>query len=308
MPTCMLDLDRQLRAALPDLLGSTEDGDFVLGYAQVTRMCSGNTIKRHVDSPHFGDVIVTIGLAGSADVLLFPASSGELGGGYASRHERHKAPSVPDWLACTTIHAGEAYVLYGICRQRYAHSIVSSPTDACSPEFGPSVSRVAVTLRYQRRSYCDVQSRLLLRAQRAAAPLHIEGRSAASSTATDPSPSPPLTPAEEKARSAAVEDFAPGAIVDVLATTNPRRNPFTQPALVLGFVLRRPERGGSSSALVRRLRVQYLSDGRTVAAAPEAVLEFDDVDPETAVRSSAATVRRCYEEHPELREQGGETV
>ena len=85
-----------------------------------------------------------------------------------------------------------------------------------------------------------------------------------------------------------------------MATTNPKRNPFTQPALVLGRVLRRPARGGSSSALVPLLLVQYLSDGRTVAAAPEALLEFDDVDPETAVRSTAATIRRCCEEHPEL--------
>ena len=32
----------------------------------------------------------------------------------------------------------------------------------------------------------------------------------------------------------------------------------------------------------------------------EALLEFDDVDPEMAVRSTAATIRRCCEEHPEL--------
>jgi len=250
-----------------------------------------------VDSPHFGDVIITVGLAGSAEVLLFPASAGELGAG-------HKAPSVPNWLACTTIGAGDAYVLYGVCRHRYAHSIHSAPTDSGSPEFGSSVSRVAVTLRYQRRSYCDVQSRLLLRAQ-CAAPPRAEGSAAAHSTvaAADPSPSPPLTSAEERACLAPAEDFAPGTIVDVMAITNPERNPFTQPAVVLGQLLCRPRRGGSTSAPVRRLRVQYLSDRRTVASAPEALLEFDEVDPETAVRSSVVTISRCYEEHPELREQ-----
>ena len=32
----MLQLDAQLRQALPDLLGTAEDGEFVLAYAQVT--------------------------------------------------------------------------------------------------------------------------------------------------------------------------------------------------------------------------------------------------------------------------------
>ncbi len=296
--------------ALPDLLGGAEDGDFVLGYAQITRMCTGNLISPHVDSPHFGDVIVTVGLAGSAEVLLSPASASGLGTGWVSRHERYRPPPVPGWLQCNTVHAGEAYVLYGICRQRYAHSIFSAPTDPCSPEFGSSVSRVALTLRYQRRSYCDVESRELLRAQRGAAPpmapphskSHSKSHAAASSTASDPSPPPP-TPAEERAHCTPYEDFAPGTVIDVKATMNPERNPFTQPALVLGHILSRPRGGGSSSAPVRRLRVQYLSDGRTVAVAPEALLEFDSVDPEKAVRSSAATVRRCCEEHPELRER-----
>ena len=47
--------------------------------------------------------------------------------------------------------------------------------------------------------------------------------------------------------------------------------------------------------------MQYLSDGRTVAAAPEALLEFDDVDPEMAVRSTAAgRSAAAAREHPEL--------
>ena len=36
-------------------------------------MCTGNEIKHHVDSPPFGDVIVPVGLAGSAHVLWWEA-------------------------------------------------------------------------------------------------------------------------------------------------------------------------------------------------------------------------------------------
>ena len=59
VPPCILALDEELCAALPALLGRA-DGDFVLAYAQVTRMCSGNEIEWHTDSPHFGDVIITV--------------------------------------------------------------------------------------------------------------------------------------------------------------------------------------------------------------------------------------------------------
>ena len=57
-----------------------------------------------------------------------------------------------------------------------------------------------------------------------------------------------------------------------------------------------------ASARVPMLYVQYLCDRRTPASAAEALLEFDWVRPETVAPSDAATVRRCLEQHAELKE------
>ena len=286
VPPCILELDRQLHEELPELLGKYDDGDFTLAYAQVTRMCTGNEIEWHLDSPHFGDVIITVGLAGNADVRLRRAAHSKLGGGWQGKTERTRAPDVPLWLEVSRVGVGDAYSLAGCCRHRYEHKILSDPTDAHSPEFGAGVSRVAVTLRYFRRSFCQVETRRLL-------------------TGAQPSLSQqrPLTAAEELARNVPAAPSQQFCVVDVKATHNRERNPFTYPGVVLGSAMRRPDLpdGGSSTAepVERMLYVQYLCDRRTPAMPAEAVLETEWVSADSGVLSNETTVRRCHEEHPD---------
>jgi len=71
LPDCIaVGLDEQLRTVFGDVLGGRDDGDLVLGYGQLTAMGAGNSITKHVDSPKYGDVIVTVGLLGEAQVTL----------------------------------------------------------------------------------------------------------------------------------------------------------------------------------------------------------------------------------------------
>ena len=111
----------------------------------------------------------------------------------------------------------------------------------------------------------------------------------------------PLTAPEERARARQPAPAAPNTIIDVEANVNSGKNPFSYPALVLGSFMRRlPKKHGGSEV---KLLVQYLCDQRTPSLPAEALEESDDVSAEMGVRSSEATIRRCYEEHPELAER-----
>ena len=302
---------------------------------QVTRMCSGNEIEWHLDSPHFGDVIITVGLTGSAAVQLKRASKDKLG-----VKAQHLVPSPPLWLATTFTSEGEAYVLSGPSRHRYEHRITADPTLPNAPEYGEGVARVGLTLRYFRRSFCQVETRRLVTdptiANAAATPAAptpaasaatvAEGATASttasssSSAAAGAAGAPPawptpLTEAEQQACEALPASAEPHSVIDVKAATNPKRNPFTYPALVLGSELRVPDRGGpvakflasgrgsgTPSAAVRMLCVQFLSDRRTTAVAAEAAVEGDWVHASMGIASTEATVRRCCQENPMLAE------
>jgi hypothetical protein len=80
LPECIAGphgLDAQLRAALPDVLGSQASGDLVLGYGQLTAMGANNKITRHIDPSKYGDVIITVGIIGSAQVSLLHSRRGD---------------------------------------------------------------------------------------------------------------------------------------------------------------------------------------------------------------------------------------
>ena len=264
----------------------------VLAYAQVTRMCAGNKIDYHLDSSHFGDVIITVGLCGEADVLLRRKRNQKqtIGGSLTASRYGSAVPEPPDWLKNTLVGEGDAYVLAGLSRWRFEHSISAVVNQVAAPEYGPGVARVAVTLRYFRRSFCHVETRRLL-------------REVTLSSTSSSSTAPQLTEAEQRARDWHEAPMESNALIDVKAVTNPSQNPFTYPAIVLGRQLWRPAFGGSSSVRVQMLRVQYLCDRRTPSTAAEAVGEFDWVDEDTGTRCSAATIQRCCEEHTELRER-----
>ena len=296
VPACILEVEGQLRAELPDLLG-----DYALAYVQITRQCSGNEIEWHPDSAHFGEVIITVGLAGNAEVLLRRASHSKLGGGWQSQQERNRVPDVPNWLILSRIGVGDAYSLVGCSRYRYEHKVISDIGDVNSPEFGTGVSRVAMTLRYFRRSFCQVETRRLLSASTSTEAS--EGSSSAHHHDAGSSQLPPLTAAELLARSLPVAPSRQFAIVDVKATLNSQRNPFTFPALVLGSADRAPPgESGKAAVPVPSLYVQYLCDRRTPAMPAEAVKEREWVTADVGVETTEATARRCREEHPELAE------
>ena len=292
VPNEMLDLDNQLRSALPQLLGPSETGDFVLAYAQITRMASGNQIQPHVDSASFGDVIVTVGLTGNADVMLTRDAKGRRDG-FASKAQRVEFAELPDWLRREhTICEGEAYVLYGCVRWKYQHAVWAhnGPTD---PAYGSGISRVAVTLRYVRRSFCIVRTRQLMQPR-------ADGSMASPQKRPAGAAKPPT-----KAEAAALEasegpPFAPDTLVEARVHRNSGKYPFTYPALVLGTTHVRPARGGSSSALIPKLSVQFLCDRRTAADASQAAAEYEHLDVDGATRSAPSVVARCVEEHPEL--------
>jgi len=189
LPDCIaLRLDEQLRAALPDVLGPQDGGDLVLGYGQLTAMGAGNTISSHVDSPKYGEVIVTVGLVGGVQVTL------------ALKHKP------VDSFSGVEILAGHAYAIFGYARHRLSHEVWCPPTSILSPECridayggrakGAGVpARVGLTLRYFRRSFCELG----------------------------------LGPARVPPRHVG----SVGEIVMVKDNMNPKQNPFTYPAWVL---------------------------------------------------------------------------
>ena len=281
VPDCMLALDEQLRKALPTLLGSSTDGDFVLAYAQVTRMPSTNKITSHVDSPKFGDVIITVGLCGGADIILKQAR--EFGSGHPHKQKRR---SMPQWLEQPhPVQAGDAYVLSALSRWKLTHQVWSW-NQVNAPEYGPSTARVAVTLRYFRRSWLRLETRRILHKSRQ------EGTA--------------LTSAEEAevAEVGRTSTFTPGMIVDVKVRQNASRYPFTYPAIVLAIEARELGgfgRGSPGSNKPLSLRVQFLSDRRVLANAAEAADEPEEWIPASnAIPSAPCVAKRVLEEYPQL--------
>mgnify|MGYP006879297819 CR=1 FL=1 len=105
----LIDNSQEGKQPLP-LLGDRETGDFVLGYAQLTLM-PVNKSKReagvgaHSDKPAYGDVIITVGIAGQADVVLTKEAKSVIG-----------SSTVVPILRRRTIKAAMAYCLYGQSR------------------------------------------------------------------------------------------------------------------------------------------------------------------------------------------------
>ena len=317
VPECMLDLDQQLRHALPSLLGpSADDGDFVLAYAQTTRMPPGNTIASHFDDPSYGDVIITVGLCGTADVKLTPHTGQKL-------LNEPIASRLPSWITSAhQVGEGHAYLLGGPARWKLNHMIWSHLSDATDPGYGPSVSRVAVTLRYFRRTFCLLQSlqprrsaggggssaaadpgRVKRRENRAAVNAG-KGRVEAEDTAK-------VKAAEAVASKRAMEEakalmraavYEVGYIVDVRTEVNTGQYPFTYPCLVLERAEKEEGSGGCSSSEQKSMQilVQYLCDGNTACDELQALEEdLEWIDVEKALPSPWRTVRKCVEAHGE---------
>ena len=242
VPEPIRELDAQLRKKLIDLsqgeqplplLGDRETGDFVLGYAQLTLM-PVNKSKReagvgaHSDHPAYGDVIITVGIAGQAEVVLTKEAKSTIG-----------SSTVVPILRRRTIKAAMAYCLYGqsrcgtstssrrdtsmTCprhvsrRWKVKHDVLVSdsvpPLDGLvmmdqqkKAGYTVPVARVAVTLRYFRRSWCE----LLLKARQ---------------------PSPPLAPPPPAVEAGDIVDvfsYGPGG-----SPANRREYPYTYPAIVV---------------------------------------------------------------------------
>lgn len=170
MPTCLDDLDRQMRAALVEhefgspetsLLGGVDDGTFVLGFVQVTRMPvaikpqvegantqrTGRGLGFHIDSPAYGDVILTVTLFGEVGIEL------KLDDKTKANSEIHAVERA------TTVPAGTAYAIFSKARWKMKHDAIVGPATPAIDGLIKSTARVGLTLRYVRRSFLELRHR-----------------------------------------------------------------------------------------------------------------------------------------------------
>ena len=170
LPDCIVSLDKnnrdtidaQLRSRLSDVL---DDDGWVLGNGQFSAMGCENDIGDHKESPGYGDVIITIGFGGVAELRMKEKKNGPV---------LHRA----------LIGEGDAYALYGFSRHRLLHGVKCPQNengephdflmnfrinDAGRPE-DQIPSRIGLTLRYFRRSWLELQRGMMRTAIRARLP------------------------------------------------------------------------------------------------------------------------------------------
>ena len=164
-PPMLLELDRQLRAVMVDprygtaLLGDEGDGTFILGYVQPTRMPvalrpkvlgattqrEGRRLTRHMDSPAYGDVIITVTIFGEVNVELV-----------YDRESRVRSELLPVERV-STVGTGDAYAIWSKGRWKMKHDAILPPTTPAVPGLIHNVARVGLTFRYVRRSFLELR-------------------------------------------------------------------------------------------------------------------------------------------------------
>lgn len=306
----LLSLDRQLRAVLIDpqfgqmgdapLLGDENDGTFALGYVQVTRMPvavrpkaplanattqgHGRNLGFHKDNPPYGDVIITVTLFGSVEVLLTEASDVDssllamsrqvairAGQAYAiwskGHHPPRTQPTVPPRPRRVTPCVGSCASSHEYppphppaARWKQKHNVILPPTClAVDPPLDNDIARVGLTFRYFRRSSLEHWRQQQQQPQQTPT---------CASVAT------------------------PGTIVDAPFYDHNGRlctaHLYTYPAVVL-----------NSDGPAGFIRLYYLSDGLTADTDEEAFKESGDVPArEVLPASSAVKYWLCHPECP----------
>ena len=164
-PSVLLELDRQLRAVMVDphygtpLLGDESDGTFILGYVQPTRMPvalwpkvlgaktqrEGRRLTRHMDSPAYGDVIITVTIFGEVNVELV-----------YDRESKVRSELLPAERV-STVGTGDAYAIWSKGRWKMKHDAILPPTTPAVPGLIHNVARVGLTFRYVRRSFLELR-------------------------------------------------------------------------------------------------------------------------------------------------------
>lgn len=109
----------------------------------------------HIDTEGYGDVIITVGIFGEADITL----------DYAAQKDVGKTQILPV-ARKAVIGEGMAYVIWGQSRWKMKHDAIIGKCEQSIPgvklmDGGKpvSIARCGVTLRYYRRSWCILQQR-----------------------------------------------------------------------------------------------------------------------------------------------------